>query len=280
MKNNGIVIGVVFVAVMVIIAVSIPTIATRMNSENQEQIIIGTPWFPGDIDKLNKLGTDEILALAEENETIRELVEKDRQIEPAQIEGLEDVLISKAASIMSDQSLANGSKRSTVIVWVWIAADEEYRDYFGSNWQTEAYNTIESADNAFFRDHDISFVVGKYSEWDSNDNIHDSRLLAEVQEETGWNDNHQGMDMLAAFTNQPTDHRGWAELVGDAWIMKHQITSGWDWHLAQHESSHNYYCPDHGYWGPYCIMTYTFMMVTDQWCDDCDQTIEDNRNHF
>jgi len=35
-----------------------------------------------------------------------------------------------------------------------------------------------------------------------------------------------------------------------------------------------------GYWGPYCIMTYTFMMVTDQWCDDCDQTIEDNRNHF
>ncbi len=279
MKKEGKAMGAVFIAVMIIVAVSIPTMAAQTKSEDQGQEITGEPWFSGDIDKLNKLGTDELLALAEENETIRELVGKDRQIEPVQIESFEDVLVSKA-SLMSNQSLADGSKRGTVTVYVWIAADEEYRDYFGDNWETQAYNIIESADNAFFSDHDINFIVGKYSEWDSNDNVHDSRLLGEVQEETGWNSNQQGNDMLAAFTNQPTDSRGWSELGGDAWIMKHQITSGWDWHLAQHESSHNYYCPDHGYYGPYCIMTYTYMMVTDNWCDDCDDTIEDNRYHF
>ena len=31
--------------------------------------------------------------------------------------------------------------------------------------------------------------------------------------------------MMAVFTNQQTDHRGWSEPLGDAWIMKHQISS-------------------------------------------------------
>lgn len=86
--------------------------------------------------------------------------------------------------------------------------------------------------------------------------------------------------MLAIFTDQSTDHRGWSEPLGDAWIMKHQISADWDWHLAQHEASHNYDCPDHGYTGPVCIMTYANMMITANWCVDCDQTIETNRNHF
>ncbi len=163
---------------------------------------------------------------------------------------------------------------------VWIVADEEYRSNFGNSWKTQAYNTIETADNAFFNDHNINFIVGKYSTWDSDDSVHDSSLLDEAQVETGWNTNHQGMDMLAVFTDQSTDSRGWGERPGDAWIMKHQITSGWDWHLAQHEASHNYDCPDHGYTGPTCIMTYTYMMVTDDWCSGCGQTIETNRNHF
>src|SRR5690606_11420432 len=111
-----------------------------------------------------------------------------------------------------------------------------------------------------------------------------SFLLSEAQSETGWNSNQQGMDMLAIFTDQGMDNRGRSELMnyngGDAWIMKHQISADWDWHLAQHEASHNYDCPDHGYTGPVCIMTYAHMMITDNWCVDCDQTIETNRNHF
>jgi hypothetical protein len=168
---------------------------------------------------------------------------------------------------------------------VWIVADKEYRSTFGGNWQTQAHNTIENADNAFYSNHSIDFVVGKYSTWGSYDSTDNSSiLLSEAQSETGWNSNHQGMDMLAIFTNQNMDHRGRSESMnyngGDAWIMKHQITSGWDWHLAQHEASHNYNCPDHGYTGPICIMTYVNMMDEENWCVNCDQTIETNRNHF
>ena len=81
----------------------------------------------------------------------------------------------------------------------------------------------------------------------ADNSVHDSRLFNEAQEETGWNNKKAGRDMMAMFTNQQTDHRGWSEPLGDAWIMKHQISSGWDWHLAQHEASYNYDYPDHGY---------------------------------
>ncbi|WP_366931343.1 M12 family metallo-peptidase [Methanolobus sp.] len=88
---------------------------------------------------------------------------------------------------------------------------------------------MESADNAFYADHDINFIVNKYSEWDSTDGEDStSILMAEAQSETGWNSNQQGMDMMAIFTNQATDVRGRAEGIntygGDAWIMKHQIS--------------------------------------------------------
>ena len=86
--------------------------------------------------------------------------------------------------------------------------------------------------------------------------------------------------MLAVFTNQWTTSRGWSEEDGDAWFMKHQLSADWDWHLAQHEASHNYFCQDHGYFGPDCIMTYTYMMITDSWCSSCATTIENNKNHF
>jgi len=42
----------------------------------------------------------------------------------------------------------------------------------------------------------------------ADNSVHDSRLLNEAQEETGWNNNKQGMDMMTVFTNQQTDHRG------------------------------------------------------------------------
>jgi len=275
----------VLLAALLIAAVIVPVMgAIQEDAKERRDRVIGTPWTSSEMDRLSKLDTDQLLALAEQNETVRKLVEEDRKVGDMQIESLEDLLClppnhpGNITLIGNRSALQSG--RSTVTVNVWIVADKEYRSYFGSNWQNTAHNTIESADNAFYSDHEINFVVGKYSEWDSDDSVHDGRLLDEAQEETGWNNNQQGMDMMAVFTNQQTDHRGWSEPLGDAWIMKHQISSSWDWHLAQHEASHNYDCPDHGYVGPYCIMTYTYMFVTDGWCSCCDQTIEDNRDHF
>lgn len=293
MKNNvKLGISLMLVAILFTSMVFVLT-ASAENMTKKSDKVISTPWFE-EVDELNSLTTDELHILATQNETVRKLIEEDQKLESIEIESIEDLksmpndfpeglkqfAMKNLTSSYIAQMSSSTTTRSTNTVYVWIVADEEYRSYFGSNWQSEAYSTIESADNAFYSNHDINFVVGKYSEWDSNDDVHDSRLLYEAQSETGWNTNQQGMDMMAIFTNRQTDHRGWGEKPGDAWIMKHQITSGWDWHLAQHEASHNYDCPDHGYLGPYCIMTYTYMMTTDNWCNDCDQTIEDNRNQF
>jgi len=223
------------------------------------------------------------------------MIEEDLKIKPVKIENSKDlenlpanypkdikkIIVGNISSKNVDLQCLATQTTTTNTVNVWIVADEEYRDTFGTNWKTKAYNTIESADDGFYSDHDLNFVVGKYSTWDSTDSTDNSTLLlAEAQSESGWNSNHQSMDMLAIFTDQSLDHMGRSENLGDAWIMKHQISADWDWRLARHEASHNYGCPDHGDFGPVCIMTYANMMITPTWCNSCDQTIENNRNHF
>jgi len=289
----------ILLAIMLVNVILVPAVsATNSTAKECQDESVGDPWFEKG-DELNRLSGDERRALAEKNETVRKMIEEDLKIKPVKIENSKDlenlpanypedvkkIIIGNISSknVNLQSSIAQTTTTNTVNVW--IIADEEYRSTFGSNWQTKAYNTIEGADDAFYNDHNINFVVGKYSTWDSTDSEDSSSaLLAEAQSESGWNSNHQGMDMLAIFTDQSMDKRGLSESMnyngGDAWIMKHQITADWDWHLGQHEASHNYNCPDHGYTGPVCIMTYANMMITANWCVDCDQTIETNRNHF
>ena len=50
----------------------------------------GDPWFE-EGDKLNRLSNDEIRALAEQNETVRKMLEEDQKLEPVRIESLEDL---------------------------------------------------------------------------------------------------------------------------------------------------------------------------------------------
>ncbi|WP_255336025.1 hypothetical protein [Methanosarcina sp. KYL-1] len=50
----------------------------------------GDPWFV-EGDELNRLSHDELTALAEQNETVRKLLEEDQKLEPVQIESLEDI---------------------------------------------------------------------------------------------------------------------------------------------------------------------------------------------
>lgn len=287
-------IGILLLTTLLIGVVFAPTVSADSTAKESQDESIGDPWFKKG-DELNRLSGDERRALAEKNETVRKMIEEDLKIKPVRIENSKDlenlpanypedikkIMIGNisAKNVNLQSSVAQTTTTNTVNVW--IIADEEYRSTFGSNWKTKAYNTIEGADDAFNNDHSINFVVGKYSTWDSTDSEDNcSLLLREAQSESGWNSNHQGMDMLAIFTDQSMDKRGRSEHLGDAWIMKHQITADWDWHVGQHEASHNYGCPDHGYTGPVCIMTYVNMMITANWCVDCDQTIETHRNHF
>ena len=50
----------------------------------------GDPWFE-EGDELNRLSNDEIRALAEQNETVRKMLEEDQKLEPVRIESLKDL---------------------------------------------------------------------------------------------------------------------------------------------------------------------------------------------
>ena len=50
----------------------------------------GDPWF-AEGDELNRLSHEELTALAEQNETVRKMLEKDQKLEPVRIESLEDI---------------------------------------------------------------------------------------------------------------------------------------------------------------------------------------------
>ncbi len=285
-----------FVGVVMVPLTSAKNIVKEKDKDISEDI--GTPWLETDDELMNKLvrlSTDEIRKLGETNETVKRFIEEDLKPDGAKIESFEDLeglpenypedlknaAIKDLISAQSDRTSV--STKSIVSVYVLIAADEEYRAHFGSSWQQEAYDTIEAADNAFYADHDINFIPYVYDEWDSDDSETDgSELMDEAEAYINWPSNKQGCDMLAIFTGQAMDSGGKGETGSnaDAWILKHQSYSG-DWHVAQHESSHNYDCHDHVDSAlPVCIMNYEHCYSTDDWCSTCDSTIESNRYHF
>jgi hypothetical protein len=286
------------IVAMFFLSVMIMPMASAKNEKKEKVEEIGTPWFETEDKLMNELGrlsTDEIRKLAETNETVKRFIEEDLKPDGAKIESFEDLkflpesypeelkntAIKDLISAQSNQTTV-GTK-SIVSVYVLIAADEEYRAYFGSNWEQEAYDTIEAADNAFYADHDINFIPLVYEEWESDDNEDSaSQLMDDAESYTNWLNDKQGCDMMAIFTNQDMDYVGLGESGSnaDAWIFKHQSFSG-DCHVAQHESSHNYDCHDHVKSAlPVCIMNYEHLYSTDEWCSTCDSTIETNRNHF
>lgn len=195
MVKNKITIGVILLTMLVGMALIPPVSAVEVQQnitekENQDNISVPDPWFEKG-DELNRLSGDERRALAEQNETVRKMIEEDLKVKPVQIESLKDLenlptnypedikkaVIENFTSRNISQQTSTKATTTTNTVNVWIVADEEYRSTFGNNWQTQAYNTIENADNAFYNDHNIDFVVGKYSIWDSNDNTDDVVLL-------------------------------------------------------------------------------------------------------
>ncbi|WP_440947704.1 hypothetical protein ACSAZL_05480 [Methanosarcina sp. T3] len=50
----------------------------------------GDPWFV-EGDELNRMSGEELRALAEQNETVRKMLEEDQKLDPVRIESLEDL---------------------------------------------------------------------------------------------------------------------------------------------------------------------------------------------
>ena len=82
----------------------------------------------------------------------------------------------------------------TRTVTILIAADEEYRAH--PDWKTITAQVVEKADNSFWAEHSINFVVTGYANWKS-DGANSSALLADLN--TEWKNNTQ-YDFVIGFT--------------------------------------------------------------------------------
>ena len=117
--------------------------------------------------------------------------------------------------------------------------------------------------------------------WDAS-NVPDphssSQVLDDLREDCRWAQNADN-EIVFGWADD-LDLNGRAFSNGYYAVGSENPTHLFDWSeksVVQHEISHNFNAPDHGYDGPRCIMTYLHAFLGfDQWCDDCKFTLTGN----
>lgn len=169
----------------------------------------------------------------------------------------------------------------TRTVTILIAADEEYRAAH-PDWKTITTQMVEKADNSFWAEHDINFIVTGYANWKS-DGANSSALLADLNAE--WKNNTQ-YDFVIGFTKDNKFTAG-----GIAYVYSAAPQSGisvvldqgttFTPYAIQHEWSHNYgLSHDASGSGIICMMNYDYVYSVNYWDAAHDALIESHRNWY
>lgn len=116
--------------------------------------------------------------------------------------------------------------------------------------------------------------------WDASDvpDVHNtSQVLKDLEEDCSWAQNADN-EIVFGWADD-LDHNGRAYQPGFYAVGAETPTHPFDYPdniVVQHEISHNFNAPDHGYIGPYCVMTYLWAYLgVDVWCSDCWKIIHD-----
>jgi len=144
---------------------------------------------------------------------------------------------------------------------VYAVADEEYRSAY-SNWQDRLYQIIETADNAYYRDFSINWVIAGYYSWTSNGG-NASQILGDLASDgSGLPDG-----LCMGFSRDSNFNAG-----GIAYVYSSNPGTGYSVCLDQgissttsalrHEIGHNYGCY-HDYDPVVCLMNYTYSYSID-----------------
>lgn len=124
-----------------------------------------------------------------------------------------------------------------------IAADEEWRAFYGANWQSQARARLEAADNAMAQQFeiDIRTDLASYANWDSSDGAKKvCDFIGEFQNEITVSTK----DIVTGFMkNVTTGSAGCAQ--GNHFLVLYQSSTA-DWKVTQHEASHLFGATDVG----------------------------------
>ncbi len=152
-------------------------------------------------------------------------------------------------------------KTSTVHIPVYAVADEEYRATY-PDWTSRLFQIIETADNSYYRDFQINWVIQGYYAWTSNGGSKEW-ILIDLYNDFQW----LGDGLVIAVTRDPNFNTGGLAMRNDTNVGKgfsvssDQGTSG-TISAVRHEVGHNY-GPADEYGSQVCVMNYNYAYSID-----------------
>ena len=166
-----------------------------------------------------------------------------------------------------------------IYVEIFIAKDDAHRPEMSFS---ELESKTEQALDRFEEEFGVSMYDNWYlGFWDASDvsnSDNSSQVLSDLAEDCSWAQNADN-EIIFGWADD-LDHNGIAYLNGFYAVGSENPTHPFDWpekSVVQHEISHNFNAPDHGYIGPYCVMTYLYgYLGVDKWCSDCWDTVYRN----
>jgi hypothetical protein len=171
-----------------------------------------------------------------------------------------------------------GNQIDAVTVPVYAVADEEYRAAH-SNWTNLLYQIIETADNAYYRDFGINWVIQGYYSWTSNGSNASGILSNLASAGSGLPDG-----LCMGFTRDSRFDAG-----GIAYVYSSNPGTGFSVCLDQgtssttyalrHEIGHNYGC-SHDFDPTVCLMNYTYAYSIDYFDSAHNNLISSHQNWF
>lgn len=171
-----------------------------------------------------------------------------------------------------------GEAPSATTVPVYAAADEEYRAQY-SNWTSKLYNIIETADNAYYRDYAINWVIQGYYNWTSSGS-NSSAILSDL----AYDFRNMSDGLVMGFTRDSKFTAG-----GIAYVYSSNPGTGYSVCLDQgststvyalrHEIGHNYGA-SHDFGSTVCMMNYTYAYSVDYFDSAHDSLVSSHSNWF
>ena len=171
-----------------------------------------------------------------------------------------------------------GFRKHNTTVDVFAVADEEYRSAH-SNWTSVLYNIIETADNAYYRDFGINWIIQGYYSWISN-GWNAEQILSDLASDASGFPN----GLVMGFTRDSRFNAG-----GIAYVYGSNPGTGYSVCLDQgststtyalrHEIGHNYGAY-HDYDPVVCLMNYTYSYSIDYFDSAHDNLISSHHHWF
>lgn len=168
--------------------------------------------------------------------------------------------------------------KKAVVVNVYVVADEEYRAAH-SDWQSRINQIVETADNSYYRDFQINWVIKGYYTWTSNGG-NASAILSDLARDAGGLPNGLIMGFTAdrnfeaggiAYVYNSNPRKGFS-------VCKDQGVSS-TISALRHEAGHNYGC-SHDFDPVVCLMNYTYSYRIDYFDSAHDSLIQSRDGWF